>query len=334
MIENSQFRLISIGIVAENKSPDSRFIEVYPIELFPLIEGGITAEMFKVKREGVTLNKEPYNLTLHRSLTVKADWIGSDHRLSSPHVRAGEQVKLWTIGNSEKYYWEVLGRDLNLRTVERVTWAFAARETGDKPLDSSDSYYFTIDTIDKHITLETSKANGEVCRYLCQINTGDGNFTFQDDIGNTIHLDSTKNRFVITNADGTFFVLDKEDMYLEAPGNFSKKIAGDCTIKVGGDYKATIEGTSIENVTGEKGISAKRVVMDVENNVEINATQAIIIADVQIDGDTTMNGNLTVEGTADITGLLTATGGISTPTIIGLTSINGDPITDYKNPSP
>lgn len=338
MFDHSQFRMISVGIVAEDKLPDERFIEVYPVELLPLVEGGIDSKIYEVKREGLTLNKAPYNLTLHRSITVKADWIGADNRLTSPHVKAGEQVRLYTIGNSEKYYWEVLGRDNKLRTTERVTWAFAARETGNKPLDVNDSYYFTVDTIDQHITMETSKANGEFCRYLFQVNSGDGNFTFQDDVGNTLHLDSTAKKWVITNADGTFLVLQEKNVYINAPEDFDAKIGRDSIINVGENYTLTVGGDCIENIVGEKKITAKTVVVDAEETVQIDANQTTITSDVVINGVTEINGETTINGATTISDLLTANGGIKTTTIetlaiTGLTTINGDPITSYKNPS-
>ncbi len=289
----SQLKMISIGIVADDKADGERYVEVYPIELLPFVEGGISSEMFSVTRTGLDFNNNKYSVTLHRALTVKADWIGETHRVTSPNVMKGEQVKLYSVGSGERYYWEPLGRDDHLRTTETVTYAFAAREKGNTPITADDCYTITVDSKNKHITLQTSKVDGEYCRYTAQLNLADGNITTMDDLGNVTQIDSKNTKMTAKNADGTFFTLNKKNLELYAPNDFIQKIEHDVKITVGNDW--------IENVGGEKQVYVKK---DSKEFVDGNKSH-IVKGDVieVIDGDKIINveGSITESVTGDIT---------------------------------
>ncbi len=289
----SQLKMISIGIVADDKVDGERYVEVYPIELLPFVEGDISSEMFSVTRTGLDFNNNKYSITLHRALTVKADWIGETHRVTSPNVMKGEQVKLYTVGSGERYYWEPLGRDDHLRTTETVTYAFAAREKGNTPITADDCYTITVDSKNKHITLQTSKVDGEYCRYTAQLNLADGNITTMDDLGNVTQIDSKNTKMTAKNADGTFFTLNKKNLELYAPNDFIQKIDHDVKITVGNDW--------IENVGGEKQVYVKK-----DSKEFVDGTKSLIVkGDVieAIDGDKIINveGSITESVTGDIT---------------------------------
>ena len=300
----SKFELISIGIVAEDKEENSRYVEIYPIELFPFLEGVIKPEIFSFTREGVSINEEKYSITLYRSMTIKAEWIGSTNRITIPNVKTGEKVKLWTIDGGERYYWDSLGRDDKVRTKERITYAFAARneEGRNTPLTGENSYQFTIDTINKHITLKTSKAGGEENIYSCQVNTGAGSITIMDDKKNAIQLSSKKNRIMLITSDNAQARLEGKNISLYAPGNYDKLVEGNVLINVNGNWEENIKGNRTTNIDGNvdetiKGNRTDKVDGDVTETIG-GKRESNITGDCNI---TAANYKATITGNYDVT---------------------------------
>jgi hypothetical protein len=320
--KQSNFRVVTMGIVAADKLDGSRFIEVYPVEFLPFFEGDITNAIIDVEKEGMSITGEKYAVNLKKSMSVKADWLGETNRRTAPTIKRGEQVKLWSAGDSERYWWEPLGRDDKLRTTESVTYAWAARGKADE-LTAKNTYYVTVDTINKHITLSTSIANGEFTTYLLQVNAADGNFTVKDGFDNLIQLDSAEKKITFMNADGTYLTLDKKDIKAFAKENFNGEFGKDFDLKVGGNYTVNVTGDYSETVGGN---SSTIIQGDVNNTVMGNQTDVII-------GDFTLNGknitqialtNYTVNG-INVTLSGSATCNLAAPTIgiAGAISMSG-----------
>lgn len=330
-LNRSSYRITTIGIVAASKDDNSRFIEVYPIELLPYFEGEISDDMIAVNKEGVTITGKNYNVELKKGMSVKADWAGSTHMVTSPNVVKGEQVKLWASGSGDKFWWEAMGRDDKLRTRERVTWAFAARSIGGEPLDSFNSYSLTIDAIDKHITIQTSKALDEVAAYTAQINGKDGNVTIKDDLDNVIQLDSANTKITLLNAKGTYLSLDKKDFKAYAPQDcimkwdrdFNMVVGRNMAVVVKGDYDLNVTGNVTEKaggtwgcvVTGDYSLSAANVTSVATGSYTVNGVTVVI-------GGTTSVG--ITAPTIGLSGALTVAAGAGGAVISGNTSITGN----------
>ena len=215
----SQWHMVSIGIVAADKKLKSKFINVFPIELLPFHEGEITDDHINIERKGVDADGKPYNITLQRGMVIKAEWKNESNRIDAPNVMKGEQVELWTAGDSNKYYWVAMGRDDHLRRGESVTWAVNASDSsqvGDIELKDDNTYSFTVDSINKHITVRTSKDNGEPTVYTLQMDCKNGHFTINDDLGNIIQLDSVESSITLANKDNTQVTLNKKTIKIIA----------------------------------------------------------------------------------------------------------------------
>lgn len=305
----SHLRIMSVGIVAANKPDNSRFIEVYPIEAIPFLEGEITDRIDPLAVTAETPSGQQYTVNLQRSMTVKAEWHGETHRRTSPNVRKGEQVKLWTTGRSERYYWEPMGRDDKLRRTETVTWAFVASKQPDDvdiEIDDSNTYTFTIDTAGQHVTLRTSKDNGEYARYTIQINTKDGNITAMDDEGNIIQLDSKNTKILMLNKDGTFLTLDKENLVGYAPRNVDLSANADVKVRAGRDMQFTVGRNYTETVRRNKTITVA------EGSYTVNVPQGnyqLTTPKFIINGDVIVNGAFAGTGTGQFAGVISAAAG-------------------------
>lgn len=290
-MNQSNLRIISIGIVAIDKTIDSQYIEVYPIEMLPFLEGEISDNSDTISSTSKDANGQTYSIKLNRQMTVKAGWLNSTNRITAPNVKKGEQVKLWTIGDIEEYFWEPLGRDDSLRRQEAITWGFAASsKSSDTPIELSDSnlYTFTIDTINQHITLRTSDDNNEFTRFTVQINTKDGSITLADDLGNLFQLDSKLTKITLLNKDETFITIDKKNILVSAPETIDLKSKN---INLLAKESINLEAGDSINLKSSKQITltSKELLVKM-TNINMEGT-------TKIKGDTTINGSLKVSGT-------------------------------------
>lgn len=223
---DSNMRLFSIGIVVDDKSPGSKFISAYPVEHLPHHEGELTSEHELLERSGVDVDGNSYNVSLQRGVTVKAEWYNADNRVTAPNVKKGEQVELWTVGATNKYYWKSMGRNDGLRRGESITWAFnASNSKSNKDIvpDSTNQYSVSVDTVDQHITIVTSCDNGEKAAYTLQINGKTGHVSIADNLGTVIQLDSIESRITLHNRDNTSVILAKKTIIVTAPDSLTIK---------------------------------------------------------------------------------------------------------------
>lgn len=243
----SHLQVCSVGIVAKDKEKDSQEILVVPLEFIPLFSGEITTAIDNQTVEQENYFGETYTVTLNRGMFVKAIWLGDTNRVTPPDVCKNEQVKLYSIGNSERYYWEPMGRDDQLRRTETIVHRVAASGAGkdeDIRLTQDNSYTVTIDTFDQHITLKTSTDNGEYTGYTLQFNTREGNVTLLDGEGNVIQLDSANTKITILNKEGTFLEASGRNLQFHAPEDIIFTSGRDVQWNVGGNWSSNIAGST------------------------------------------------------------------------------------------
>lgn len=250
--QTSQWRLYSLGEVAADKPLDSKDIEVSPVESFPLLDGEITdnAATLEVTPKGETSTASSVTATV----TLKATWRSrsSSNRVTAPDVRRGEKVEIYTLADSNEFFWDLHDAgDISRRRLETVTYAYSGSPvvgSKDGPNNAgaqNDNCYVTeISTHQKKITLSTSDKNGEKCRYTIQINPGDGLLLIADDQDNGLTLDSVQGIWKIFNAEGSFIELNKRNIIISAPE--------DIITKAGRNRESTVEGNSTDTVIGSK----------------------------------------------------------------------------------
>lgn len=219
--EGSQFKFYSLGIVANNKAMSSHTIQVTPIEALTMIDGELGSIPVEQEIEGTDAEGNSYVSKVTTDTAIEADWLpglGASNRRTPPDVRRGERVLLFQYADTDQYYWTSLGLDDHLRKLETVVYSWSG--TTDEAEDSSEpenSYQLEVSTHAGHITLLTSKKNGEHCIFGIQINTKDGNIKIVDDLDNELVFDSKNTHLWLKNADGTLMELNKKNIKLYAP---------------------------------------------------------------------------------------------------------------------
>ena len=138
------------GDVAEDKAKDSREIKVYIQELLPFQSGEFEAAEAKVdvSMPDANVNQHSGNATLTNVQTAIYMDLFSN-RAYPPDVVKGEQVAIFKYANSDTLYWFSLGRDDNLRKLEkfRLQVSNTPTSTG-KELTDDNTYFLEISTID------------------------------------------------------------------------------------------------------------------------------------------------------------------------------------------
>lgn len=216
----SHFRMTSIGTVAADKNEGSKFISVYLNEHLPFLEAELTDQCSQTEHTGIDADGNAYNHTLQLSSTVKAEWKGTPNRVTSPSVKRGEQVEVWELGSTGMYYWHEMARDNQLRRKEAVTWAYGADSTPnttDVPQTADNNYTISVDGVNGHITVNTSRANGEKAGYTTQMNGRDGHFTILDTAGNIVQMDSNTNAITLKVSTGEYITLASGKLTIQCP---------------------------------------------------------------------------------------------------------------------
>lgn len=214
----SKLFIRSIARAAENIDGTNVILEVIPIEEVGYMDGEINTGREELTSEGVDLEGNVFSVKMSTSNTIAATWFPfGSNRLHPPNIRRGERVLLWQYGDTDKYYWSSTGFDDNVRRLETIVFrASNSIDEADKVITPDNSYWMEMSTQHKHITLSTSKNNGEAFKYTIQIDTAGSKVTLCDDANNFIELNSPEKRITLNNTDGTHIVLDKTNMKIHA----------------------------------------------------------------------------------------------------------------------
>ncbi|MNQ14365.1 hypothetical protein D3C85_273140 [compost metagenome] len=223
-MEATCFKIVSLGIVAENKVMQNadgswcKEIHATPIESQSMLDGEIKSNPEAVEVQGVDNSGQNFSSKAIVDSTVVATWLPfGSNRVTAPDVRRGERVYLWQAADDDKYYWTIAGLDGHLRKLETVIFAFSAsKDEGSSGLDIDKCYFIEVSTHSKAITLQTSSANGEPFEYTFQFNTAEGAVTLADDVGNYFELDSEAKKLTLKNQDNSHVILDKTKINIKA----------------------------------------------------------------------------------------------------------------------
>ncbi len=250
---SSQLKKVGVGIALTDKHPESVHLHVYPYESLPLVESELKPDHFTTERTTTDANGNSTSTVVQKGLGVKATWIKDGNRINAPHIRKGERVDLYQLGDTDQYFFAEAGKDKSLRKTETVNYAWGALNQyakRDKDLvpTHDNQYSFCVDTNNQHMTVSTSMANGEKAKYTGQFNGKDGHFTITDHT-RTIQINSVDDAIVVTN--------------------------GVCTVMIEG-AKIIISGG--ESVT----VTTPHLIVDADKNTINGSTEFI--------GDVTVNG--------------------------------------------
>ena len=264
------WRVVSRGYAANNADLDDVWLEVFCPEMTGFVDGEINSIPQTFKTSGVDHRGNHYTCEVMTTNSIKTKWKPSGtNRITPPNVRRGERVEVWQYADADAYYWSTTGEDDHQRRLETVTHAYSnTQDEKTQSIDKSNSYYTTISTHQGKIELGTSKSNGEPYSHLMQIDTKKGLFTYQDDVGNVIQVNSAGNQIFIENASGSKIVIDKGKIDITAP----------------------------ESIT----MNTK--------SFNLNASETNIKSNTTVTGNTNLKGKTDIQGTTSITGSMSNNG--------------------------
>jgi hypothetical protein len=256
----SKYRVVSIGIAAENKALDTHILPVVPIEMFPLVNGEVMESLEEVDVSGLNQKDIEYTVKIKTTSTLTCEWMPhGSNRVTSPDVRRGERLLIWQYADSDKYYWSPMGMDDDLRRLETVIYAWSATPEIDADLNLTENMYsLEVSTHGKHLTLHTTRADGEPFEYTMQLNTEAGIFFLTDQDGNSIQLDSANRVIKSKNSDESEITINKTKIYAYAKDEIKAKTddymeataGGDITAVAGGSMHVTVDGDFNQHVKG------------------------------------------------------------------------------------
>jgi len=315
-MKTTQLRVISIGIVAENKVRDNDIVKVMPIEIFPYLKDEIKDNTTAYFGAGLDSDGREYTVQVDIDTTLDAKWLSLEtNRVTPPDLIKGEQVLIWQYGDEDKYFYTSMGRDDRLRRLETITHRYSNisdLEEDVEGLTAENSYEVTVSTHDKYIHITTNKYDEEPFAYSIKLDTKTGNLRINDDVGNFMLLDSEKTLIRMENQSGTWWELNKEVINGYAPDSINfvaeKLISFKCTdftVDASGSVKIKTPTTTITcpatEITGNVKIGgALDVAAAIKGGAGIEASGSMKAGDkVEAGGDIASGG--TVSGVDGLT---------------------------------
>lgn len=278
----SKYKLIAIGIAAEDKVEDEVYLDIYPTELQPVKDGDISKSDYKY--DSIMDTEGNYEVVVNTKTTlIKAKWIptGEPNRFGAPDVCKGEKVLLYQYGDLDEYYWMTFDNDLRLRKNEKMTIILSNRPKIAESDDDLDKvYYFTFDSINKLFRLHTDDTDGELTTYDFDLNTKDGIFTIIDGKDNMIELKSK---------DGDYTLNFNRDQNVKLGRTHNEEIGKDKNSNIKGNKTTNIDGDETKNIKGSetndiKG--GKTTTIGGDEKITITGDQLIELTKLSIKNDT------------------------------------------------
>ncbi len=220
--DSQGYKYYSIGRVVEHKQYNSNIIEVAPIDKQPFQAGPMVADVVEVKSEGRDSQGKAYSASMQTSKSITATWKGDGtNRTSAPDVRRGDEVILYTLADTEKFYWTVQDSDNSRRRQEHVEYRYSATDDEKtKELDDDNSYTVTYSPKLGLISMKTAAADGGEHSHFFQMNTKDGIMTMgdknKDGGGRHIELNIKEDKVTVTNGSDTYIIQEGKVMKLSA----------------------------------------------------------------------------------------------------------------------
>lgn len=237
--KDSKIKIYSLGYAGANLSFGERELEVIPIEDLDQLDGEVTDVLGELESTGVDKDGNTFATKQTVSNTIKAMYLPLDtHRPFPSLIRRGERVLIWRVADTDKYYWTEMGIDDTTRRKDVYTLLVSNSPTeGEHSRHYKTAYYLEVNTVDKHITIQTNKNDGEQFAYIFQLNPGGGSATICDDAGNFFQLDSKAKKLYIQNAVGSTFGIENDKGWFKTPAQIdmeTKNFNVKCT-----NYKVT-----------------------------------------------------------------------------------------------
>lgn len=289
----SQFHFYSIGVAAEHKALGSKQLLCTPTEVLNMLDGQISEGGTVTDVTGTDADGKAFANRVVSANALQCTWMAGDgFRLTAPDVRRGEEVEIWSFGDTGRFFWRPRGTNANspkedgssasLRKLETIIFGISAGTVDGTEPSGENMYLFELSSHSKKIMLTTSQANGEVCAYQVEINPGEGRLVGQDSQGNQVRIDSMVPAITLLNADDTEVELTGADLNVTVPGNQTNTVEGNFTINVNGNAAIHAAGNADVTAGGKASVTAPAI---------------------DLNGDTSINGSLKITGPTEANGI-------------------------------
>lgn len=260
---------LGIGIAVDDKNDGSVFLNVYLPESFPLYTGELTDAINKNERVVKDSKGVERKVTLFTQVGVKATWIKDGNSTYAPNIRKGEQVKVYEIIDTNRYFWEIAGRNNELRRTERqgkVFSASGASATDNVPVTADNSYGYDVDSKNKMMKVWLSKDNGEKSRIEVALDGNSGVVSVKNGSGLLLQLNVGKDEFLVTNVSGSTIQIKKDVINLITTKEIHMTSP---KVTIEGDLKVTGK-TELAGVVTAPRINTKVITGEVANIPVLN----------------------------------------------------------------
>ena len=191
----SEWRFYGIGVIVEDKEPDTYEVIVSPIESLNNVGENLTTYEKRITTHLKDFRR-PTGVNITKHAKVKALWYnkGNDTRITAPDVSRGELVDLYRLGDKELWYWSMRGKTQLYRRLEHINWQFNnTPDRNEDAIPNNKFYQFFMSTRDKFVRLVTSDNDKEACAWDFLLNTKKGIYSIVDGKWlNSIHWEATR----------------------------------------------------------------------------------------------------------------------------------------------
>lgn len=309
----------SVGIVTTTKPGSQVYIDVWPVEHFPLQQGLISSLTDQLKVSFEDRKGGTQSSSVERKVTIRARWLplAGSNRLTPPDVSINETVMLLRYKDTGEYYWVTLMVEPKLRRLEHVTYAYS-NQSGpqiDNEMSKDTSYHMTVSTRDKKVHLSTPDNDGEFTTYDISIDTNEGILTITDGRDNHITINSAKDSLDININQLTTLTVP------ELVSNNESVIVNSPEVTVNAETVTVNAETVIVNAA-QTTVTSGSVTVDA-TEVIVNSPTITLNGAVSVTGALTVAGGMAVTGTGpggassslsgpvQVDGVLSATGDVS-----------------------
>lgn len=298
------FRYYSLGIVVRDKEEGSDWIDVTPIEDFPM-ELGRLSDGDRVKEATMADTADVKKTSkIQGGTVVRAKWtpISNPNRDNAPDVYRTETVMLYKYADTQDYYWSTIFREPKLRGRERVRISLSNKDAGGDSFNSDSSYWVEFDTRHKHVKIHTSDNDGEPTSYDITIDTKQGTVNLEDRLGNRFFLESVPGHLEVTTENSMTFNTKRFTL------NASESVEVNTP-------KHTLNADETSEVNApEHTLNSDKSTINGEThtvNNQLNATNGFNLSGGSGGATGKLTGNLEVDGSIHATGTIMDEGGNS-----------------------
>ncbi len=242
-----------------------------------------------------------------------------------PNVHVGEQVKIVMIeDDTNTYYWDIIGRNNDLRTSERLKIFITDKPSQLDPLTDDTSYFVDANSRigERKVHMHLSQGTGEAVGYDLTFDMEASTVELRDTVGNYALLESLPMQFHVENANGDHVYIYPEHIHAEIKNTDQIDITPDhifAKIKNTDELDITPDDIRATINNGDKvRIQPDDILLETASETKVQLTAEECLIDVPL---THITGDLLVDGVSTLVGSTQASTIAASGTIAAVSTI-------------